>query len=52
MKFKLSQRSLDRLNGVDKDLVAVVKRAIEITELDFGVTEGIRTLDRQRVVEQ
>jgi len=50
MKFKLSQRSLDRLNGVDKDLVAVVKRAIELTELDFGVTEGIRTLDRQRVL--
>lgn len=47
MKFKLSQRSLNNLKGVDEDLVAVVKRAIEITEIDFGVTEGIRTLDRQ-----
>lgn len=47
MTFKLSQRSLDKLKGVDKDLVAVVKRAIELTEVDFGVTEGIRTLDRQ-----
>lgn len=47
MTFQLSQRSLDRLKGVDEDLVAVVKRAIEITEIDFGVTEGIRTLDRQ-----
>lgn len=47
MTFKLSQRSLNNLKGVDKDLVAVVKRAIEITEIDFGVTEGIRTLDRQ-----
>ena len=47
MTFQLSQRSLDRLAGVDKDLVAVVKRAIEITEVDFGVTEGIRTLVRQ-----
>jgi hypothetical protein len=50
MTFKLSKRSLDRLNGVDDDLVAVVKRAIELTEVDFGVTEGIRTLDRQRVL--
>jgi hypothetical protein len=48
MTFQLSQRSLDRLAGVDKDLVAVVKRAIEITEIDFGITEGIRTLDRQK----
>jgi len=47
MTFKLSQRSLDKLAGVDEDLVAVVKRAIEITEVDFGITEGIRTLDRQ-----
>jgi peptidoglycan L-alanyl-D-glutamate endopeptidase CwlK len=50
MTFKLSQRSLDRLKGVDDDLVAVVKRAIELTEVDFGVTEGIRTLDRQRIL--
>jgi peptidoglycan LD-endopeptidase CwlK len=47
MTFKLSQRSLNNLKGVDEDLVAVVKRAIEITEIDFGVTEGIRTLVRQ-----
>jgi hypothetical protein len=48
--FKLSQRSLERLNGVDSDLVAVVKRAIELTEIDFGITEGIRTLERQRML--
>ena len=47
MTFKLSQLSLNNLKGVDEDLVAVVKRAIEITEIDFSVTEGIRTLDRQ-----
>ena len=46
--FKLSQHSLNNLKGIDEDLVAVVKRAIEITEIDFGVTEGIRTLDRQK----
>jgi peptidoglycan L-alanyl-D-glutamate endopeptidase CwlK len=48
MSFKLSQRSLDNLDGVKKDLVDVVKRAIEITEIDFGVTEGLRTVEKQR----
>ncbi len=48
MTFKLSQRSLDNLNGVDPKLVAVVKRAIELTKVDFGVIEGLRTQERQR----
>lgn len=47
-RFKLSQRSLSKLEGVDSDLVAVVKRAIEITDVDFGVTEGLRSLSRQK----
>lgn len=46
--FRLSQRSLRRLEGVDDGLVAVVKRAIELTTVDFAVTEGLRTLERQR----
>ena len=45
--FKLSQKSLDRLSGVHPDLVAVVKRAIEITEVDFAVLEGVRSKARQ-----
>lgn len=47
MTFKLSQRSLDRMKGVDEKLVNVVKRAIEISEIDFCVTEGLRTKERQ-----
>lgn len=46
--FKLSQRSLDRLEGIDDELIAVVKRAIELTTVDFGVTEGLRTEERQK----
>ena len=45
--FKLSQRSLNKLNGVHPDLVAVVKRAIELTDVDFGVTYGVRTVEEQ-----
>lgn len=46
--YILSQRSLSRLAGVHPDLVYVVKRAIEITEVDFAVLEGRRTVERQR----
>ena len=46
--FSLSQRSIERLDGVDDRLVDVVCRAIEITTVDFGVTEGLRTIETQR----
>lgn len=45
--FKLSSRSLNNLRGVNPKMVAIVKRAIEITEIDFGVSEGLRTKERQ-----
>lgn len=48
MAYKLSARSLARLEGVHPDLVAVVKLAIEKTDVDFSVVEGLRSLDRQR----
>jgi peptidoglycan L-alanyl-D-glutamate endopeptidase CwlK len=48
MSYKLSQRSMNNLSGVHPDLVAVVKRAIEITGQDFSVIEGVRGIDRQR----
>lgn len=46
--FKLSQRSIDRLSGVHPDLVSVVKLAIERSEVDFMVTEGLRSKERQK----
>ena len=45
--YKLGQRSLQNLSGVHPELVAVVKRAIEITEQDFSVLEGVRSLQKQ-----
>ena len=47
MTFRLSERSLRRLEGLHPDLVKVVKRAIEITPVDFAVTEGLRTKEKQ-----
>ena len=43
MSFSLSSRSLAKLEGVDETLVEVVKRAIELTKIDFGVVYGMRT---------
>lgn len=48
MAFGLSSKSLKRLEGVHPDLVKVVKRAIEITPIDFVVIEGLRTKERQK----
>ena len=45
--FVLSERSLKNLDGVKDDLVRVVKRAIEISDTDFAVIEGLRTRERQ-----
>ena len=45
--YVLSRKSLDRLAGVHPDLVRVVKRAIEITPVDFAVLEGVRSKARQ-----
>lgn len=47
MGFILSRRSLKNLKGVHPDLVKVVEKALEITTVDFVVTEGLRSAERQ-----
>lgn len=46
--FKLSSRSILNLNGVDADLQRVVKRALELSTVDFMVIEGVRSVARQK----
>ncbi|KLG68704.1 M15 family metallopeptidase, partial [Escherichia coli] len=48
MSEKFSYRSENNLDGVKRELVAVVRRALELTEVDFGITEGLRTKERQK----
>lgn len=48
MTFTLSKASRAKLVGVHPALVAVVERAIEITPVDFRITEGLRTVTRQK----
>jgi peptidoglycan L-alanyl-D-glutamate endopeptidase CwlK len=48
MAFKLSGRSLGKLEGVHPVLVDTVKRAIEVSSVDFGVIYGVRSLAEQK----
>ena len=47
MAFKLSQRSLDKLEGVHEDLISIFKEAIKHKKVDFGVICGCRTKSEQ-----
>lgn len=48
MSIILGQRSLSRLEGVHPDLVRVVKKAAAMSDIDFTVLEGLRTVERQK----
>jgi len=45
--FKLSTRSMSRLEGINPNLIRVVTEAIKNTKVDFGVTCGMRTVEEQ-----
>lgn len=48
MAYKFSARSNERLKTVHPSLVMVAERALEISPYDFGITEGARTVERQK----
>lgn len=48
MGFRLAEGSQRRMRGLHPDLVAVIRLAIQVTEIDFSVTEGLRNLERQK----
>lgn len=48
MGFVLGSRSRARLTGVHPDLVKVVELALTYSPHDFTITEGLRTVARQR----
>lgn len=48
MTFRFSRTSLDRLATVHPDMQRVTKRALELSPVDFSVTQGRRTLDEQK----
>ena len=46
--YQLGNKSRSKLQGVHPHLVMVVERAIEISEQDFTVLEGLRSKERQQ----
>ena len=44
----MTPRSEKNLKGVHPDLVAVVRRAAELSPIKFEVIEGLRTVERQK----
>ncbi|WP_225760236.1 M15 family metallopeptidase [Leclercia sp. Marseille-Q4284] len=48
MAYHLGAKSKAALVGVHPTLVAIVERAIGLTPVDFRVTEGLRTFERQQ----
>lgn len=48
--FKWSERSLKALKGIHPDLRKVADLALELTPIDFIITEGLRTEARQRLL--
>ncbi len=50
MTFSFGTRSKERLKGVHPDLVKVLEEAIKESPLDFSITEGLRTRERQKAL--
>ena len=50
MSYQLGKRSKDRLLGVDLRMVAIVERAIEVSEQDFSAICGMRTVAEQEAL--
>ncbi len=46
--FVFSKRSKERLSGVNPDMVVLANLALDLTRVDFGITEGLRTIERQK----
>jgi peptidoglycan L-alanyl-D-glutamate endopeptidase CwlK len=49
-KWKLSERSRNKLVGVHPSLQILMKAALEESPYDFGITEGLRTPAVQKIL--
>ena len=46
--YSFGSKSKERLQGVHPDMIKVMEEAIKESPLDFSITEGVRTLERQK----
>ena len=51
-QFKFSQRSKDRMKGIDPRLIEIANLALQISPIDFGIPQhgGVRTAEEQWVL--
>lgn len=47
-QYKFSLRSEKNLQGVNSDLIRLVRQALMLSEIDFGITEGLRAIEKQK----
>lgn len=47
MGYSFGKRSTKNLNTCEDDIRKVMEMAISVSEVDFGISEGVRTLERQ-----
>lgn len=48
MSFRFGEKSESNLAGVHPDLVRAVRLALTLSDINFSVHEGVRTLERQQ----
>lgn len=48
MTYSFGVKSLTKMAGLHPDLKKVLYRAIQLTDVDFSIIEGLRTLERQK----
>lgn len=46
--FRFGSRSKSKLEGVHEDLVKLCYKALEYSDVDFGITQGMRTEEQQK----
>ena len=48
MNFQFGKKSEERLAAVHRDLSRVARKALSLSPVDFGITEGIRSEEKQK----
>lgn len=48
MTYKFSKKSLSKLDGVHPHLVRLCTRALELSQIDFGIVQGLRSVTEQK----
>ena len=48
MTYSFGIKSVTKMTGLHPDLKKVLYRAIQLTDVDFSIIEGLRTLERQK----